>query len=227
MQVICKHFYRKELEYWDLGKKDKYDIFYNHTFIISIWKRFWSAVMRNFTSWFKKKKPNLKIKGNKARKAGSEVKNIWCSLEYLEFTSSIHMAAHNHLQIQTQGVQHPFLASYGTRHTHGTQNTQNIYNTLNISFKTLKIHIKKHMAAEWQTQDMHTQNQSWRWTTKIKAALGDSSYVYLVSEELPEPVESLGLCQRRQLINTGNFRGNTWHSPPINLSYFCLYLYTR
>lgn len=60
--------------------------------------------------------------------------------------STIHMAAHNHLQIQTQGVQHPFLASYGTRHTHGTQTymkTKHPY-TLNISFKTLKIHKKAH-----------------------------------------------------------------------------------
>jgi hypothetical protein len=34
---------------------------------------------------------------------------------------STHMAAHDHLELQFPGIRCPFLASTGTRYTHGTQ----------------------------------------------------------------------------------------------------------
>lgn len=39
-------------------------------------------------------------------------------LEDLGSISSTSMAAYNHLQLSSQGIQHPFLACLGTRHTH-------------------------------------------------------------------------------------------------------------
>lgn len=36
---------------------------------------------------------------------------------------STHMAAHDHLQFQFQGLQHGLLASMDTRWTHGAQNS--------------------------------------------------------------------------------------------------------
>jgi hypothetical protein len=62
-----------------------------------------------------------------------------------EVPSSIpsnHMATHNHLQLQVQGI--PVLASMGTRHTDGIQTYMQAKNLIQkINFLKIKRHRKK------------------------------------------------------------------------------------
>lgn len=62
----------------------------------------------------------VRLSGGKRGDLGAARESTRCSCKRPKLSPSIHMEAHNHLQLQFQGIQCLPLTSSGTKHEHGT-----------------------------------------------------------------------------------------------------------